>query len=398
MHDQIHFDLKKNWLATTNLVILIAFTLLLLVTYFTARSTADQSDNDNYNAYNVADDKLLTHVAKLQAIKNPDAATVRKLQRRMAQHEYLKTIELAHTDLDNVFTTNLTKARLETEKAVLAYERYTLREVQAGRGKDLVVIALPGKKTDKSLLGRKKDVAYYDYLVKHKLVEVPATKKDAPANNYIAYAFLYNVSPLLLLAVFAVQLGQLFTVEKRRGTINFLNIVPRGKLGVLTARMVSFLVLTVPLFLAACGIAYVAAAQRFEIGSWQYPIVYSADGQHVSIMMIGQFLLLYLALLLAVAVFIMMVSALVSLYSGNLAVNIVASLVVILLGAPQVMTRVPAGLARFLPTAYFQINSVILHETSWSIPGIGFGVAVLLAWSLLLYAGCTLILRRRQLI
>ncbi|WP_225049332.1 ABC transporter permease [Lacticaseibacillus kribbianus] len=398
MHEQIAFDLKKNWRATTNLVILIAFTLLLLITYFSARSTADQSDNDNYGAYVNADTKIQNELSKLQEIKNPDAATVKKLQKRMKQHEYLKAIVLAHTDLENVFTTNMTDARLNTEKAVLAYERYTLREVKAGRTKGLIVIALPGKKTDKTLLGRQKDVAYYEYLVKHKLVEVPATKKDAPANNYIAYAFLYNVSPLLLLAVFAVQLGQLFTIEKRRGTINFLNIVPSGKLRLLSARMVSFLVLTIPLFLVAGGIAYAAAAKSFEVGSWDYPIVYSADGRTVSIMNIGQFLVMFVLLLLAVAVFIMMVSALVSLYSGNLAVNIVASLAVILLGAPQVMAHVPDALARFLPTAYFQANSVILHETDWTIPGIGFGVVVLLAWSLVLYAVCTAILRRRELI
>ncbi|WP_461225738.1 hypothetical protein [Lacticaseibacillus suihuaensis] len=396
---QIGFDLKKNWRSTTNLVVFVVFAALLLITFFTAQSGSDLSARQTYQAYASADNIIQNQAFALQKTADRRKLTTaerHRLTRKMAQHEYFKTIILADAAVFSPTLTSMREAKLTSQKAVLAYQRYTLRETRAGR-LDLAIIAVPGKQPDASLLGRKLDVAFYQYLVDHKLVEIPVTRQTAPANNYMINVLLYRLSPLLLLAVFAVQAGLLFTNEKRRGTISFMNNLPTGKLAILTARMTSYVLLTLPLLLIAGAVTYGLVAQRFGIGSWRYPIVFSPDGQHVATMFPAQFLLLYTGLILAGAIWLMAVSALTSLFSGSLGVNLGVLAAVMLTALPQVTgLSVLRGVAPFLPSSYLQVSSVVLHTTAGPILSVGAGVVVLLAWSAALYVVCAVVLHRRE--
>ncbi|WP_225048117.1 ABC transporter permease subunit [Lacticaseibacillus kribbianus] len=395
---QVSFDLKKNWRSATNVVMLIVFAALLLITFFTAQGGSDLSNRQTYQAYASADSIIQNQAWTLQ--KKSDkvkltAAEQRRLDRKMAQHEYFKTILLAYSDVFSPIIHDQTTVKLASQKALLAYERYTLQETKAGRT-DLAIIAVPGKQPDASLLGRKLDVAFYQYLVDHKLVEIPVTRKNAPANNYLSNVFLYRLSPLLLLAVFAVQAALLFTGEKRSGTINFMNNLPTGKFAILVARMASFVCLALPLFLIACVLTYGLVAHYNGVGSWQYPIVFSPDGRSVATMMPAQFLLLYTGLILAGAVFLMAVSALTSLFSGRLGVNLAVLGAVLATALPQVAgASVLHGVAPFLPGSYLQVSQVVLHQTAAPILSVGLGALVLLVWAGALSAVAAVVLHRR---
>jgi ABC-type transport system involved in multi-copper enzyme maturation permease subunit len=285
----------------------------------------------------------------------------------------------------------------DLNKALLALAQFGLRETKAGHGADLELIHYDGVPLETTLIGRKKDVRFYGYLTKHKIAEIPANKANAPAAAYLPFQFLYHVSPLVILAVFIVQLGQLFTSEKREGTISFMNNLPTGKLKLLTARMATFLALTLPNFALACGVTYVITGVKFGWGTWSYPLVYSADGHTASIMTLGHYFTLVCGMLLAAVLFLMMLSALVSLLSGNLGVNVVLGGITLLMATSQALGQGPLrAVAKFIPSGYFDFTKVILHQTSWPIMSIGAGIAVMLIWALALYGVCAVILARRE--
>jgi hypothetical protein len=394
MVEQIKFDFKKNVWSSTNLVIFAAFLILLLGTFFTALGSGDTAVSDVSRAYGNASTSIATELKALNKDKHPSAATRRLIKAKTTQEKYISAITMA----DAGFHSPVPIGTLaDVNKAILAYAQYNLRQTEAGHASDITLIKYPGKKNDLTLLGRQKDVLFYKYLLKHDVVEIPAGKNNAPAAAYLPYQFLYHLSPLIILAVFIVQLGQLFTNEKRDGTISFMNNLPTGKLKLLTARMVTFLLLTVPSFAAACGAAYVVVGVKYGFGSWQYPLVYSADGKTPALMTLGHFFSTLCILMLAAVVLLMMVSALTSLFSGNFGVNVVVCGLVLLIGTKQVLgTGALRGVARLLPSGYFDFSNVILHQTSWPILGIGGGLTVLLLWSVLLYGVCALILRWRE--
>lgn len=393
MREQYLFDLKKNIWSSTNVVIFIAFLILMLGTFFIALGTKDASMNDMMRAYSEAGDNIQVTVKALNEKKHLTKDEQALLAQKQKQQEYISNISMDYSGLLSPIPMNTVK---ETDQAILDYAKYNLREAKKGN-KNLVLISYKGKEVDNTLLGRKKDVAFYTYLVQHNTMEIPANKVDAPAATYLPYQFLYHLSPLIILAVFLVQLGQLFTSEKRDGTISFMNNLPTDKLRILVARMLTFLTITIPLFLGACLTTYIITGIKFGWGSWQYPLVYSADGKTPSIMTVGHYFAMLCALFLIIVLFLMVLSALVGLISGNFGVNIVVCAVPLVFATKQVLTAgIIAHFTKFLPSSYFDASKVILHETDWSILGIGGGVLVILLWTAVLFGLCVLILRRRE--
>ncbi len=394
MLEQIRFDLKKNLRGSTNVVVFAMLLILMLGTFFTALGTKDSSEAGMYNAYTTAGQNIQKTLDTLQKVKHLTANQKEQLARKQTQHDYLQAITMAYAGTMSAMPTGSFE---DVNKAVLAYATYNLKETKAGRASDLSLVTYDGKALDATLLGRKKEVALYTYLVQHHVKEIPVSKTDAPGAAYLSYTFLYHLSPLILLAVVGVLIGQLFTNEKRDGTIAFMNTLPTGKVKILTARMVTALVLTLPIFGLACFMTYLITGLKFGWGSWAYPIIYSADGKTVAEMSLGHFLGLYLLLFAVATVFLVVVSALIGLITANFGVNLVGLGAVILVATQQVLGQgILKVVAPFLPSSYFDFSNLILHQTTWPILSINAGILVILGWSALIYGICVIILRKRE--
>lgn len=394
MFAQLKFDLKKNLFSSTNAVVYVAFVLLLLTTFFLALDQTDSTARDVDGAYQAALQSVTGTIKTLEKDHAKTAKQTAQLNQKYTQRDYLQEIMTLNASVSSPVPMN---TPTQLDGALLKYARYNLKKTRQGQTKGLVLIDHPDRPTDPTLLGQQKEVTFYRYLALHHLRELPLTQTDVPAAAYLPFQFLRHVSPLLILGVFALQLGQLFTTEKRTGTIRFMNNLPVNKLGLLTARMGTFLVLTLPLFGFALLTVYLIVGLKFGWGNWQYPLVYSPDGRHVAIMTMAKFMGLLILILLAAVLFMMMLSALVSLFSGNFGVNLAVCAAVLLFGTNQVAgSSVGRGVARWLPSGYFDFSGVITHQTAWPIFSIAGGIVVLLAWAAALYGLCAVIVSRRQ--
>lgn len=394
MFDQIAFDLKKNVRSSTNLILFVAFLILLLGSFFSALGTTDLSRMQLTQAYSSANVAIDGQIKALSKLKHPTAAQKATLARKQDQVHLVRNIVMGNAGLVSPVPTGSIN---DLNRPLLAYAKYNLRETEAGHAADLTLIRNPGDPLDPSLIGRKKEVRFYQYLVAHHIAELPATKANAPAAAYLPFQFLYHLSPLIILGLFVIELGQLFTTEKHDGTIDFMNNLPTGKLKLLVARMITFLALSLPNFASACLVTYLTAGLTFGWGSWRYPLVYSGDGRTAQIMTLGHFFALLCLMLVAAVLFLMMLSALLSLLSGNIGINVIGGLAVLVLATKEALSSgILSPLAKFLPVGYFDFTKVILHQTGWPIFSISAGIGIILGWALVLFGVCVVIVRRRQ--
>ncbi|GEL14073.1 hypothetical protein FC15_GL000552 [Lapidilactobacillus concavus DSM 17758] len=328
-------------------------------------------------------------IKKLQQDKHPDLSTKAILEQDQEQYEYLSAIIMAY----------LGRKPTEVNQALLAYAKYNLKETQQGRSSTIRLVDSPGKQTDYSLLGRKKDVFFYQYLLKHQLTEIPASQENAPATNYLTYAFFYRLTPILILFVFAIQLAQIFTVAQQEGTLDFLNTVPTNPLRTITSKLGTSLLIPPALLLIAALTCFVIVGVKYGFGTWHYPLVYSLDGQHVQSLMLGYALGLYLAFLLLVVIFLAVLTALVSLFSHHFSIVLTVVGGVILLGSPAVLSNhLLSKITTLLPIAYFDLPNVVLHQTTWPIASLPVGAVVLIAWTAILYGIAAVVVWRKQML
>ncbi|WP_125608101.1 ABC transporter permease [Lapidilactobacillus bayanensis] len=389
MNAQIKFDLKKNLWSSFTVVIFLTFFLLLMTNFFSNLGTLPNYTAEIHDAYDDVSTDIQNELKVLRKDKHPDKHTQAMLARDQDQYLHISAIIMAYVG----------EQPAEINQVLLDYAQYNLKETQAVRAKTIRLVNYPGKETDYSLLGRKKDVFFYQYLLKHRLTEIPVIQENAPATNYLSYALIYRLAPILVLFVFAIQLAQIFTVEQQEGNLDFLNTVPANPLKTLTSKIGTFLLITPILLLLAGVVCFVIVGWKYGFGMWQYPLVYSLDGKQVEVLMLGKALILYVSFLLLVLIFLAVLSALISLFSHNFGVVLTVIGGVILLSEPAVLTSgTLKAVTKFLPIAYFDLPKIVLHQTTWSIASLPVGAVVLLGWSAVLYGLAALVIRKKQML
>ncbi len=361
-------------------------------TSFSHFGQQDTTQADQYMAYATAGETVAKTINKLKKVKPATATVKAELRQKKQEKYYLDQITLVASggpaaDLD------------EVNKAVLDHAKYSLHATEKDPHVQLQLIKYAGQPTSRKLIERKKDVAFHTYLYQHHMREIPVASIKPPAANYVSDALLYHVSPLLIIAVFIVWLAEFFTTDKREGNLSVTNTLPMTKMKVLIAKIGVAFTIALPLFCLTALIVYVIIGLSAGWGSFQYPIVYSPDGQRASVMLLGHFLILFLGALIAVFCFFVALSALVGLFASDMDAVLVADVLVLLTGsAPVIGSKILSGAAKFLPSAYFDYSGLILHSAAWPSLGYGGAVAVLIVGTIMLLGLTSLIVHRRQLL
>lgn len=395
MFEQIRLDLKNHALTTTTGIIALTLTVLLLGTFFASLSQPSFATTAMYGAYGNAASNVDKQLNVLKKAKPHPADQAKRVKVLTAQNRQLKAISLQAAGL---LATPPTATVQDLGRSILALRQYELKEAEKGNGDILAPVIYPGQTTTTTLLGRKKVVLLYRALVKAHLGEIPTTDADAPAGNYL-FNFFRGTMPLLLLAVLSVQFGELMTDEKRSATILLTNMVPLAKTRLWTAHLISFWLLLCGEAAAVFGAVFVIVGLKNGWGSGAYPIVYSTDGQHPQLMTLTAFLGRIAVLMLATILLLAVVSALVSLLSGELGVNLMVLGLLVLSAVPQFLTLPGVqSIARFLPATGFNFSAVTLFQTGWSSSGYAASLAVMLGWIIILYlVGLGVVSRRARL-
>jgi ABC-type transport system involved in multi-copper enzyme maturation permease subunit len=173
----------------------------------------------------------------------------------------------------------------EALKAELAKETFTLKGVENG--------SISGP----TLVEQKLLVAKLEYLVKNKLLKVSDDTAVMPAVNYLMSS-MRPYMPIFL--VVSLILSYAYSLEKRRKTIDFLNVIPVSLKRISITKFLLFTSLTSLLVLVSFLLNYIIAMAKNGTGSWKYPIVVTPDGQTVEVMTAQTFVLKEMCLLLLI--------------------------------------------------------------------------------------------------
>lgn len=391
MREQFRFDFKKNLLTSFNVVILIMFFLVLLASFFTNISKPATYLNTSKSLVNQVS---ATIQKNLQAMKDADAKTGTDEHAEKIAEENERKAYLQNLVLEYVAKTPDTQ---KINQLNLDYAQYNLAQIKAGKSADVKLIPYPGHDTTVSTVNLQKEIKFYQYLVAHKMAEVPTNMEHLPATNYLSYTLAYKIPAVLLLVLACLQMAQLFTIEKQNGTIKFLNNVPTSKFRLVTSKILSFFALTVPLFIVAVLGVLIITGLKYGFGSWRYPLMYSPDGKSAAIMTLGHFLGRYLLLLLMAVIFLATLSTLISLFTGNFGLVLILTCLPLLLTQSGLLAEAHlAPVVKFLPSAYFDFSGILLDTTKWPVGSLTMAFGVLVAWSVVCYAFSFFVLRRRE--
>lgn len=386
MLEQIRVDLKKNYKSSFFYVIFIALVLILLPTFFINLKSTNKVFHQKLmtvvsEASTVNQQRLLEY--KEDEVKNAEGIKLETQRRTYFQNILM---EISSNDYDFA----------KINQANLDYAKFNLAEFEAGRGATILPIAYPQKDTAINQLSLQKNVSWYTYLVKHNLNEYLPGYFQAPAVNYLNNTLLYTTSSLLILFFFALQLAQVFTTEKRQGTIQLLNNLPQPKLKVLTSKLISAVILIVPAFLVAL-LSVFALNTKYGSGKWDYPVQFVTNTHVIKIITMRHFMLLYLATIMLALLFLASFSAFVSLFSGNFGLILLAAVAPLLITLSGILQKGGlADLSAYLPFSYLDVSRALTNTTAWSVGSFGHGALVLIAWSLLFYLASYVVLRKRQ--
>ncbi|WP_071131863.1 ABC transporter permease [Enterococcus timonensis] len=386
MIEQFRLDFKRNFLTSFNVVILLAFALVLLSGFL----------ND------LNSDVAINQSTTFTAIKSASATIqerIKGLNENPEENAEMLTAEKARLKYvqDMILLTAGPFDAQELNQLYLNYAKYNLQEIQAGRGESVVLLPFPDKELNVTETELKKDIALYEYLIAHQMAEVPSYFIKVPAIHYLTNTLLYRVPIFILLLFFCIQLAQLFTIDKHNGTSQLLNDAPTKKIKLLTSKIFTFFALTLPLFFIALGIVFLLNVSLYGLGQLDYPLIVSTGAESFQILTMANFLLLYLLLLLVILIFLATLSAFSSLFSGNFGVNLFVLVVPILLMQSGILASgFLRKIAKFLPSSYLEVGKFLIRTTPWPVGSLTTGLSVLLLSAALCYVLSALVLQKRQ--
>ncbi|MGX7198855.1 hypothetical protein [Enterococcus nangangensis] len=268
-------------------------------------------------------------------------------------------------------------------KATLAFDQFFLQELVNGR-----------RVVGYEQLQFKKAIAEKEYLLAENIESVYEKNSTIPAFNQ-AVITLEDYTPVLwVLMVLGLNVGYYLIDDKRKGAIDMVNLFPTSKGLVMFNKQIVFLLVTVVSLALSFGLSFLFSTVTSGVGSSQYPLTYTLDGQSAAVMTIGSFLLKYGLLILGILIFLIGVSCVVQLFTTNILVSLIILVCMVMLGATS---NASTTVMTFIPTSYFNFLDIILPQTGRVVDiSVTRGIYVLGLWGVLLCAASIFIAHKRQ--
>lgn len=268
------------------------------------------------------------------------AAAADETERLQLLKELLKTYES-----ENIY---------KRTKAELALENKVLKQMESGS-----VVGIP-------IIEQRKKVTELDYLVKNKLAPVSGLENSYGGINYIFTAFHSFIPFTFLLLLPVLVYTNLLSMEKERGTKDFLNMTPLDYKTILSTKMSVGVLFSFLGFLLSLIPVFLVVSLKNGIGTFNYPLAISRDQLSVQILTTGQFLLRFIILLFAIYIFLASLALLISRFTDNFFVYLSVMLASVLLPTLPVFNNTDsffAGIAHYVPFTYFDLTKVITYGT-----------------------------------
>ncbi|MER2175492.1 MAG: hypothetical protein ABS911_12505 [Carnobacterium sp.] len=268
------------------------------------------------------------------------AAAADETERLQLLKELLKTYESG-----NIY---------ERTKAELALENKVLKQMESGS-----VVGIP-------IIEQRKKVAEIDYLVKNKLAPLSGLEYSYGGINYIFTAFHSFIPFTFLLLLPVLVYTNTLSMEKERGTKDFLNMTPLKYRTILSTKMSVAILFSFFGFLLSLIPVFLVVSLKNGMGTFNYPLAISRDQLSVQILTTGQFLLKFIILLFAIYIFLASLALLISRFTDNFFIYLSVMLTSVLLPTLPLFNNTDsffARIAHYIPFTYFDLTKVITYGT-----------------------------------
>lgn len=375
MFEQMRIDMKRYIKSRFAFFSFLLLALLFLASLFSGLGKAETQQLTALGAIQETASQVQAKADKLSKEKKTDEA-----DREKERLTYLEPLISAYSSTGNTQTRN---------ELNLAYANFNLQEFTAGRQKEIQLIPYPNKTQEITQASLQQDVLYYQYLVDHKIAEVPDSCSQ-PAVNYVSNQLMYRISSVVLFAFLAIQAAHFFMLDKKQGSIRFLNVLPVSKHKLVMSKVWTFFLLNAGLFFVVAVIVFAVVTSLNGFGHLNTPFLQAMVGK-TDVATIGQFLLAYGSLFIAGIFFLSMLSAFVSLFTRHFLSHIAWLLVVlVVVQFGWLQASQSHDWFYYLPFHYLDISTMLFGETSLFMHPVGLGVVILIDWAVVFYVGILL--------
>lgn len=239
-------------------------------------------------------------------------------------------------------------------KAELALESKVLKQMESGS-----VVGIP-------IIEQRKKVAEIDYLDKNKVVPLSGLEYSYGGINYIFTAFRSFIPFTFLLILPVLVYANTLSMEKERGTKDFLNMTPLKYRTMLFSKMSVAVLFSFLGFLLSLLPVFLVVSLKNGLGTFDYPIAISRDQLSVQLLTTGQFLFKFIVLLFFIYIFLASLALLISRFTDNFFIYLSVMLTSVLLPTLPLFNNTDsffAKIAHYIPFTYFDLTKTITYGT-----------------------------------
>ncbi|MCO5496233.1 ABC transporter permease [Enterococcus innesii] len=351
----------------------IILTLLLLIPLIVHRES-------NWNELNELRANQLANEQTIDAIKEDETAA-----------ETVADLKIANKNIEAVILALQSQDKDKIVESKYIFEKKNLDDMLAGK-----LVGIP-------IVEQKKVVAKLEYL--HKNNDSLVSLEDSrvlPLANYYELIFSGMVPSIIFLAISAILAATITSYEKRKRSIELINVIPKSPVFKSVMRYSSYFLFSLMSILFPLAIISVIVSVKNGIGNFYYPIA-TIVNDDAAIIPIVTFFYQNIIIIILWLLLLTLISFFISLFTGNYLVNIGGVLLPLLLASYNSSPVESNGneFIQYFPTSYVNFQQVILGGSGFvplKSPDINFinGVGTLFIFNLILISLIFFVMSRKK--
>lgn len=286
-------------------------------------------------------------------------AAIDSMKEQSAPEDLIKASE----DELQAYQQILTGVRMHDEKQLLSGESAVAKiQLEKAEKGNLIGATIPELKRNYEELRffQSSDIKWID----------PFYTADLPASNFLFATFLEIPYPLLL-SLGALLIALFCSYEHRKKTNDFLRSTPQSMLKIMSNKTGLLLIALASLLIVGTAGIFAITAVKNGVGNLNYPIFYLNQNEIVQQTTIIQYVTLLLACTLLFFFLLILIGYLLQYFFKQfIPIFLCLEILILPLALGNLSDFLPATVAKFLPTSYWDFPRLLVGTTPFSSAGI----------------------------
>ncbi|MBL1230155.1 ABC transporter permease [Enterococcus sp. BWB1-3] len=254
---------------------------------------------------------------------------------------------------------------------------------------------LSGKLYGRPLVEQEKTVKELHFLIENQITQVDYNKTKMPGLNYLHMTVSYGLPYTFFFIFIGLIISGIMTLEKRKYTISFYNVLPVSPLKKMFIKIASGFIYTFLGTLFLFVIVFLIFSAFEGTGSLDYPVGIITNNGEAELITLSVYLLRIFVLFSLWLLFFSCLSFLISLFTGNSAVNM-SMLFFLILGAEFSPFK-----NDFLITSHVNFPNIVVGGSGYTEPigttiSFPFSAGIILSYCLAILLVSYFVLKRKR--